>query len=1014
MEILQYKVAEPNWAFKAEIGNHRIIVDAPAGKYVRVNMPWRRRDLTPEYIGIRIRYTPEGKELVDGIGSDEVYNIIIEKAERSEGTIVFEAPISGKYEIYYLPGKLGGWIYSPDTEYVKVEEMQPDPEWAAAMTEDQVVQGTALCYEARTAHDSYYPMEVPMTAEETENFIDKEAPYTVIMESRLNPVRMLREFPYIWTLREPDRLVLTDKAHCNEHYVFQTVVCAQEDLKDIAIDFYDADGNKLPPEKCVCFTLYGRDVEGKPFDIHRDIAAGEVLPLWCGIPMEKWDAKDSLQITAVVSAKNVAHTVKTTITLAVDAIPLPRNGDDDLWRLARLFWLNSDLGLSEEVLDPYKPIVNNQTDNMMELYGKQVKVGSLGLPEQIISYYNDECLIDGTPKNVLSSGFQLVVNKTEDVLHDNSETQPEWVVKGTNTTEVKSTAVRNDIKIDSIIKYEADGHVDCKLYVEAEEDGEYDFSVQMFVDAAMAEYMVGMCYEAGKVPGWWEFDWKHQEMLGEYAWLGSVRGGVQIKLMTDDEHWTHFGSAHVLPKMWYNEGKGRMFLQKQIDKNRVMVESCTGKMKMQAGQKEILHFHIIMTPFHPIDYQYHWTKRLSTGGKCGIPKLNWAVEHGGTMVYLHHGDLHNLNINYPFLDAEGLKQEVDEAHNRGLLYKLYYTVRELSNFTPELWVIRTFGDEILNLDTNTEVVADYWMPAEQKACRKGMMFNPTWWRGGLWLVEHLVEGYVGQWHQPLPDGNMDCAVHMQGDSRWHNFYVEGLKWLVDVVGIDGLYLDGIGYDRRVMKRVRRVLQDSGKVCDIDIHCGNDHQVVSYGYVAPFNRMLEHFAYADGLWIGEGFAYDDVSADFQLVETAAIPCGVMSEMLQGGGNPYRGMVFGETARLGTQPVVYEILKVQREFDMTDTRMLGFWNAECPVVAENDHVKATAFVKEDGRVLVAMANWYPNKKTCLVSVNKEQLGIEGDYEFYAPAIEGFQEEKVFASNELIPIEKNKGWIFLLRRK
>jgi hypothetical protein len=35
---------------------------------------------------------------------------------------------------------------------------------------------------------------------------------------------------------------------------------------------------------------------------------------------------------------------------------------------------------------------------------------------------------------------------------------------------------------------------------------------------------------------------------------------------------------------------------------------------------------------------------------------------------------------------------------------------------------------------------------------------------------------------------------MKGLSRWHNFYVEGLRFLMERTGIDGLYLDGIGYD----------------------------------------------------------------------------------------------------------------------------------------------------------------------------------------------------------------------------
>ena len=66
------------------------------------------------------------------------------------------------------------------------------------------------------------------------------------------------------------------------------------------------------------------------------------------------------------------------------------------------------------------------------------------------------------------------------------------------------------------------------------------------------------------------------------------------------------------------------------------------------------------------------------------------------------------------------------------------------------------------------------------------------------------------------------------------------------------------------------------------------------------------------------------------------------------------------------------------------------------------------------MVALATWYPGNGSYLVFVNKEQLGIEGDYEFYAPAIEDFQNETVFPSGKPIPFEQGKGWLFMLRKK
>ena len=76
-------------------------------------------------------------------------------------------------------------------------------------------------------------------------------------------------------------------------------------------------------------------------------------------------------------------------------------------------------------------------------------------------------------------------------------------------------------------------------------------------------------------------------------------------------------------------------------------------------------------------------------------------------------------------------------------------------------------------------------------------------------------------------------------SRWHNYYVEGLRWLLEEVEIDGIYLDGIGYDRDVMDQTR-----PGNL--IDWHNGNTLQP-QYGLSV---RYMDLMPYMDSLWFGE--------------------------------------------------------------------------------------------------------------------------------------------------------------------
>ena len=110
----------------------------------------------------------------------------------------------------------------------------------------------------------------------------------------------------------------------------------------------------------------------------------------------------------------------------------------------------------------------------------------------------------------------------------------------------------------------------------------------------------------------------------------------------------------------------------------------------------------------------------------------------------------------------------------------------------------------------------------------------------------------------------------------------------------GLYLDGIGYDREIIKRLRKSLDSASSDCLIDFHCANTWNENSR--TSPMNEYMEHLPYVNSLWFGEQFNYN-LSLDYWLVEMSGIPFGLYGEMLQNCGNAYRGMVYGMSSRLG---------------------------------------------------------------------------------------------------------------------
>jgi len=387
-----------------------------------------------------------------------------------------------------------------------------------------------------------------------------------------------------------------------------------------------------------------------------------------------------------------------------------------------------------------------------------------------------------------------------------------------------------------------------------------------------------------------------------------------------------------------------------------------------------------LTPFKPLDTRAQWSTRYYHAFK----PLGEIQAAGANTVNVHHATDVNPFINYPFWRPAEMKAYIDDAHGRGMKVKIYYTVRELSNRAAELFALTSLGDEVL-------------------------IGGPG--GGYSWLQEHLEPDYIAGWFVPELQ---DAALITSGTSRWHNSYVEGLDWLVRNVGIDGLYIDDVAFDRTVMKRVRKILErgrPDGAL--IDLHSANQYNPRD-GFANSANLYLEHFPYLDRLWFGEYFDYNS-PPDFWLVEVSGIPFGLMGEMLEKGGNPWRGMLYGMTARLPWAGDPRPLWKFWDEFGIRDTKMIGYWSPNCPVRTGRPDVLATAYVK-DGATLVAVASWAKKPVSFPLIIDWKALGLDPKRaRMEAPGISEFQKEKSLPPGDFtVVVEPGLGRLFVLSEK
>jgi hypothetical protein len=288
-------------------------------------------------------------------------------------------------------------------------------------------------------------------------------------------------------------------------------------------------------------------------------------------------------------------------------------------------------------------------------------------------------------------------------------------------------------------------------------------------------------------------------------------------------------------------------------------------------------------------------------------------------------------------------------------------------------------------------------------------------RGGgyMWLREHLGDHYHTQWFTPINGYEAcDAALLTSGESRWYNYYIEGLRWLIKNTDIDGLYLDDVAYGRDMLKRMRKVMDGIKPGCLIDLHSNTGFSI------GPATQYTEFFPYINKLWFGEHFWYDEMDPANWIVETSGIPFGLMGDMLQSGGNPWRGMIYGMTVRYpwftaGVNCDPRGIWKIWDQFGIADARMVGYWKDEGLVRVSDTAVKATAYIRDD-RLLVAIASWAKDTVRVKLDIDWAKVGWRPEDGVWVPGIPGFQVEAVLGSKDGLELAPTKGRLLWFRKK
>lgn len=726
-----------------------------------------------------------------------------------------------------------------------------------------------------------------------------------------------------------------------------------------------------------CFNLEGVNFKGEPFHKEITVLPEKTVILWCGLNVEK---DFSGKILLEFDSGN--HEIP--LTLHVSGETLSDGGEKDDFRMARLRWLNSRIGLEDEVPEPYQPL--RREENHIFLKGHVITLGCNGLPEQIRSGYRNlnreivhpEKELFAKPPEILS-GNHLFSGETLEFLEE-TKTVIKW----------KSGSLTGEINFNGTLRFQ---------FSSAAPEG-----IRLNCTLADAPYMLGLGVKRPCIPPD-ALDWHWDpERWEDSFWAGNVDSGCILRLTGGKEQQVPLLNCYypwsplIPPEHWHNQGKGGISLRK-TGKN--LEISCYSREYDSAGER-LYHFELRLTPFHEVDLNNHFGTRffhphmhsfeLKDEDCFTEPDFETLRKKGVNCINLHHAVSLNPIINYPFSGKSlpGLQKFVERAHDEGFKVLLYCTVREFTVHAPEFKALYALDGEIF-FPWHDNGKWPVTTPAEGP--------DP-------WFKEHLDHGFLPAWTEVIKSGVLhgipDRSLITVPRSRMENIYLEGIRFLLERCPVDGLYLDDCDLSETGMQRLRRIFRRyRGAEPILDFHAWESF---NSAYCVPL-RDMERFPFLSRLWLGEGVKYDMESWENWLIRLSGLPFGLTGEML-GKGNPFLGVLFGMTSRYGWGGEPCELWKLFDQFGIRDAEMKPDCLSNGEFGTDVPEVHVTLWEKADGAILLAIGSWSGQTETVSLRLPEKWRKLP----FIQPKISDFQRAEEYTPGKRLEIAPKSGRILL----
>ena len=691
----------------------RMVVGSPLPQHVHGNNTvtaqifWRRRDARPDV-----------KSVVVTDATGKLINSTSHLVEAACGVISFSAPKPGVYFAYYLPYRRGGsdaWLqfqwYGCDTE-------APDCVLSSAV-HSPALRGSsqAQAQAPPTCEAVMPPMGVAVTGLENRPNAVAEKDHAVdgtpfngftrmeltalpselatlprglnlFLEARENMVRMFHAPTAHWA-RGGEVLALSLAAREAEFFTFQVGLFANgAPASDVRVTFHGATlvaGERpalaaITPDAFTCFNLGGVDQHGHAFRKAFSLAAGDTGSLWIGVDLPAGAAGKYNVALTVGTNTSAPRTLQVELGVAPGAVA--DHGDDDVYSLSRLRWLDSAIGVDGEAVWPRSRFANITSGPgggsarqgggggggggggfLLGTVNKDITIGAGGLPSRVTVRTVKQRQGKNVTRSVqvLAEPVQLVVLDAHGTPIDLVVTAPATVTNRTAAA-VSWTSTHGGGGVQVVLtgRLDMDSYLTFEALVSAATAAATavsDVRLVVAAEGSVSRRMLGMG-SIGAPAGPLEWQWEKRQGVGNNRlWLGGVDAGVFVTPRGAGDDWVSptYGKDYpiypFLPSSWAGVGAAgtnssiygaNVTLQHAAGAARnatpaaVVCTIFSGPRTLGSTPTQFL-FDMMFTPSHPLDLASHWKSRYLQIGYGGVEMMSPAhVAAGGVTVATLH------------------------------------------------------------------------------------------------------------------------------------------------------------------------------------------------------------------------------------------------------------------------------------------------------------------------------------------------------------------------------------------